>query len=100
MAAVASSFALLPVGVARATEELEIAELPPVYVPVLFGVGLLVGVGFFDFKFRQCNGRGVVTRHAVGCKSKERSRTKSIFLFQKVIRNSFKSYSILLTPRY
>jgi hypothetical protein len=46
MAAVASSFALLPVGVARATEELEIAELPPVYVPVLFGVGLLVGVGF------------------------------------------------------
>lgn len=46
VAAVASSFALLPVGVARATEELEIAELPPVYVPVLFGVGLLIGVGF------------------------------------------------------
>ena len=28
-----------------ATEEYEIAELPPVYVPALFGVALLVGVG-------------------------------------------------------
>ena len=28
-----------------AAEELEIAELPPVYVPVLFGVALVVGVG-------------------------------------------------------
>lgn len=28
-----------------ATEELEYAELPPPYVPALFGVALLVGVG-------------------------------------------------------
>jgi hypothetical protein len=45
MAAVASSFAFLPAGAAMATEEIEIAELPPVYVPVLFGIVLLVGVG-------------------------------------------------------
>jgi hypothetical protein len=28
-----------------ATDDVEIAELPPVYVPALFGVALLVGVG-------------------------------------------------------
>ena len=31
--------------IAESTAELEIAELPPPYVPALFGVALLVGVG-------------------------------------------------------
>jgi len=33
------------IGQAMAAEELEIAELPPPYVPAIFGVVLLVGVG-------------------------------------------------------
>ena len=41
----ASSLAFLPVAAALAVEELEIAELPPPYVPALFGVLLVVGVG-------------------------------------------------------
>ena len=31
--------------VARAIEDEEFAELPPPYIPVIFGLGLLVGVG-------------------------------------------------------
>jgi hypothetical protein len=37
--------AFFQVGAALAAEELEIVELPPPYVPLLFGVGILVGVG-------------------------------------------------------
>jgi hypothetical protein len=37
--------AFFQVGAALAAEELEIAELPPPYMPLLFGVGILAGVG-------------------------------------------------------
>lgn len=45
VAAVAGMGAFFQVGAALAAEELEIAELPPPYVPALFGVLLIVGVG-------------------------------------------------------
>lgn len=44
-AVVAAAIAFLPVGAAMAAEEIEIAELPPPYVPAIFGVVLLAGVG-------------------------------------------------------
>lgn len=45
VAAAASLGAFFQVGAVLAAEELEIAELPPPYVPVLFGVLLIAGVG-------------------------------------------------------
>ena len=42
-AAVTSSLTFLPAGTALAADELEVAELPPVYVPVLFGLAKLSG---------------------------------------------------------
>ena len=45
LTAAAGLSAFFQVGAALAAEELEIAELPPPYVPALFGLVLIVGVG-------------------------------------------------------
>jgi hypothetical protein len=41
-----TALSVVPSALAVAAEDAyEIAELPPVYVPVIFGIGLLIGVG-------------------------------------------------------
>jgi hypothetical protein len=44
----ASSIATLPLiipNIVSAADDYEVAELPPVYVPILFAIGILGGVG-------------------------------------------------------
>jgi hypothetical protein len=47
--AVASSLATIPLllypTIASAADDYEVAELPPVYVPILFAIGIIGGVG-------------------------------------------------------
>jgi len=79
-AAVASCLAFLPVGATLAADELEIAELPPVYVPVLFGVVLLVGVGLLTSSL----GNVMDEESSLGMQSgarakKERDRSRSSY---------------------
>ena len=45
---IASSIATLPLiipNIVSAADDYEVAELPPVYVPILFAIGILGGVG-------------------------------------------------------
>lgn len=72
--------AFLPVGAAVAVEELEIAELPPPYVPALFGVALLAGVGLLTSSL----GNVMDEESSLGMQSgarakKERDRSRSSY---------------------
>jgi hypothetical protein len=101
------------VAAGMASDDYEIAELPPVYVPVIFGVFLIAGVGVLtaslgnvmdEGKIRICsqilspfsgnsfflshrNARGFAWS-TVGSKSQKRNRQRSIFVFQKKINES------------
>lgn len=55
-----STGAFFQVGAALAAEELEIAELPPPYVPLLFGVGILAGVGLLTSSLGDVYSEGTV----------------------------------------
>lgn len=77
---VAAVTAFLPVGAAMAVDELEIAELPPPYVPALFGVVLLAGVGLLTSSL----GNVMDEESSLGMQSgarakKERERSRSSY---------------------